>query len=99
MAPIIQALDELALLEMPLEGNGWQQWRARIWNQMVRHLHCYPGLAPLEQWMWRSQKEERCIECGAPGTVEQKSVIVAAVDHYYLCTACDTFYRNKHDDH
>ena len=70
-----------ALQHMEVSGNDWEQWRARIWNQMADGFRAYPGLAPLEQWMRRSKKEKRCIECGELGTVKQESVIVASVDH------------------
>jgi hypothetical protein len=86
---------ERELLHMPVEGNEWEQWRAKIWNQMSDRFG-YPGLAPLEQWMRRSRKEKRCIECGETGGVRQESIIVAAVDHYWLCVECDRWLREKH---
>ena len=85
-----------ALQHMEVSGTDWQQWRARIWNQIADTCHGYPGLDPLEQWMRRSKKGKCCIECGEPGTVKQDSVIVAAVDHYYLCQPCDEYYKEKH---
>lgn len=88
--------DEGVLGLMPVEGNEWEQWKARIWNSMTRHLLSFPGLAPLEQWMRRSYKEKRCLECGDPGTVQHFSVIVACVDSYLLCQPCDNYYREKH---
>jgi hypothetical protein len=83
------------LQHMPVAGNDWEQWRARIWNQIADGFQGHPGLAPLEQWMRRSHKEKRCIECGDPGTIQQDSIIVASVDSYFLCQPCDTYYREK----
>ncbi len=80
---------------MPIEGNDWQQWRARIWNQIADAFGTYPGLAPLEQWMLRSKRERRCVDCGEPGSVWEQSVIVASVRHYWLCAGCDRYYREK----
>jgi len=73
---------------MIAEGNAWEQWKMRLWNQMVREFHTYPGLAPLEQWMRRSHKERRCLNCGEPGTNEVKSLLIACVRSYWLCAAC-----------
>ena len=77
-------------------GNVWEQCRTRSWNLTGEGFRAYPGPAPLEQWMRRSKKEKRCIECGELGTVKQESVIVASVDHYYLCEPCDTYFKEKH---
>ncbi|KKL47774.1 hypothetical protein LCGC14_2332150 [marine sediment metagenome] len=80
--------------EMPVTGNQWEQWRARIWNAIAARVG-YPGLAPLEQWMLRSRKEKRCIQCGNPGTVQQESVLIASVDHYFMCGPCDAYHRER----
>ena len=69
-------------------ASDWQRWKENIWDQMVRHFHCYPGLAPLEQWILRSNREKRCVECGEPGTVRQESVLIKVVDHYWMCAEC-----------
>ena len=79
----------------PLTGNEWQQWCQRMWNQIARGG--YPGLAPLEQYMRRSLKEKRCIDCGEPGTVYQESVIVPAVAGYYFCPDCAHYWEHKYD--
>ena len=76
------------LYHMDVDGNDWEQWRARIWNQLASGLRGYPGLAPLEQWMLRSAKERRCVQCGEPGEVEEDSVLVASVRRYWLCGSC-----------
>lgn len=83
-----------ALFYQPVEGNDWEQWRARMWNQMVDQFG-YPGLAPLEQYMKRSHRERRCVECGEPGTVNQVSVIIPAVADYWMCDACDTYWKER----
>jgi len=70
------------------EGNEWEQWKMRVWNQMARHFGHHPGLAPLEQWMRRSRKERRCIICGEPGVKEVKSVLIACVPSYWTCAEC-----------
>lgn len=85
---------EAALNYMPIEGNDWERWRAIIWNSMALRFG-YPGLAPLEQWMRRSKREKRCLECGAAGTIQEESVIVKAVSHYWMCAECGTYWRNK----
>lgn len=74
--------------ESMITGNEWKRWRMRIWNQMAVGLGGYPGLAPLEQWMRRSHKERRCVECGDPGEAEQESVLVLSVRSYWLCADC-----------
>jgi hypothetical protein len=74
--------------------DDWQAWKDRIWESMEARFG-YPGLAPLEQYMIRSRKEKRCIECGDPGTVEQKSVLVASVDRYWMCVECDEWWEKK----
>lgn len=81
-------LDQIALLFMEVDGNEWQQWKARVWNQIAASIQGHPGLAPLEQWMRRSAKEKRCIECGKPGQVREESIIVACVSHYWMCDEC-----------
>lgn len=73
----------------------WQTWREGIWNVMVERFNGHPGLAPLEQYMLRSRKEKRCVDCGELGTVEHKSVIVPSVSHYYMCAECDDYYNEK----
>ena len=80
----------------PIEGNEWEQWRARIFNQMI-HQFGNPGLAPLEQFMLRSRKEKRCIECGEPGEVSYKSVIIASVGIYWMCLPCAASWETKYD--
>lgn len=80
---------------MPVEGNAWEQWKARVWNQMAERFNAYPGLAPLEQWTWRSFKEKRCIECGDPGTERQQSHLIKVVDHYWMCAECADYWRRK----
>lgn len=80
---------------MEVSGNEWHQWRAQMWNQMADGLGGYPGLAPLEQWMLRSAKEKRCVECGEPGEVEQTSAIVASVKTYWLCASCERYFEEK----
>jgi hypothetical protein len=72
----------------------WAEWREAIWDSMERRFG-YPGLAPLEQYMLRSRKERRCVECGAPGTVEHRSHIVASVDTYWMCAGCDAYWKAK----
>ena len=85
---------EATLNYMPVEGNDWEQWRARIWNQIAQMVG-YPGLAPLEQWMRRSRAEKRCIECGAAGTIKHESIIVKAVNLYWMCDECDAYWQAK----
>ena len=80
--------------EMPVTGNEWEQWRAHIWNTIAARVG-YPGLAPLEQWMLRSRKERRCIQCGEAGTVPHDSKLVASVDHYFMCGPCDAYHRER----
>lgn len=72
----------------------WRQWREAIWNLMEKHLG-YPGLGPLEQYMLRSKREKRCIDCGKPGTMYQQSVLIKCVDHYWMCDDCDAYWRQK----
>lgn len=79
------------LHHMTVDGNEWQQWKARIWNQIADMMQGPPGLAPLEQWMRRSAKEKRCVDCGAPGTVKEESVLIKAVSHYYHCDDCAAY--------
>lgn len=83
----------MSLYQMPVEGNEWEQWKARIWNAMSARF--YPGLAALEQYMLRSQEEKRCVECGEAGTAKQESVLIKSVSHYYFCDDCDAYWRNK----
>ena len=76
------------LYHMEVSGNEWEQWRARVWNQLASGLRGYPGLAPVEQWMLRSRKERRCVQCGEPGAEEQDSMLIASVRSYWLCAEC-----------
>lgn len=84
----------LEALAMPVEGNDWEQWKARVWNALVARFG-YPGLAPLEQWIVRSYKERRCVECGAPGTHQHESVLVKVVPHYWMCDDCHKYWEEK----
>jgi hypothetical protein len=72
----------------------WYTWKDRIWTSMEARFG-YPGLAPLEQYMLRSAKEQRCVECGDPGTQQQASVLVASVKHYWMCDDCDTYWKSR----
>lgn len=78
----------------PVKGNEWEQWKARMWNTLVDQFG-YPGFTALEQYMRRSKREQRCIECGAPGTVKHTSYIVAAVPHYWMCQSCHDYWETK----
>jgi len=78
-------------------SSDWQAWKENIWDQMARQFHCHPGLAPLEQHMKRSKAEKRCIECGEPGTVQQPSVLIKSVSHYYFCQECADYWEHKND--
>lgn len=84
------------LNHMEVDGNDWQQWKARIWNSMADRFG-YPGLAPLEQWMLRSQKEKRCINCGDPTTASTESVLIKSVRLYYHCPKCQALYDNDRE--
>jgi len=80
------------------DANDWEQWKMRLWNQMVRNFGRHPGLAPLEQYMLRSAAEHRCIECGDVGSVRVESgglICVARVTHYFMCQDCDRYWKEK----
>ena len=72
----------------------WSEWKAAIWTSMERDFG-YPGLAPLEQYMHRSKKEKRCVECGEPGTERHTSHIVASVPFFWMCPECHTYWETK----
>lgn len=86
--------DGRVVVYQSVEGNDWEQWKARMFNQMVDQFGS-PGFAPLEQYTLRSKKEKRCIECGAAGTVQQKSILIKCVSHYWMCDSCDDYWRHK----
>ena len=75
------------------EGNEWQRWKIRMYNQMARQFD-HPGLAPLEQYMKRSQREKRCIDCGDPCGPDRfmESVLIKSVKGYYGCAECEKLY-------
>ena len=75
------------------EGNDWERWKIRMYNQMARQF-THPGLAPLEQYMIRSQREKRCIDCGDPCSPDRfmDSVLVKSVKGYYHCAECEALY-------
>ena len=75
-----------------LRRDEWADWRGRIWDSMEARFG-YPGLAPLEQYMLRSRKERRCVECGDPGTARQESILIKSVSHYFMCADCDQHYN------
>ena len=77
-----------SLYHMEVSGNDWEQWRATMWNTIADGMQGHPRLAPLEQWMLRSRKEQRCVQCGTPTDNKQDSIIVASVSHYYICGEC-----------
>ena len=54
-----------------------------------------PGLIVLEQRMRRSYRQRECIDCGAPATVWQKSVLVACVPEYGHCADCAAWWKAK----
>lgn len=72
----------------------WSEWKDAVWTSMEQRFG-YPGLAPLEQYMIRSKKERRCVECGDLGTVQHGSMIVKSVSHYFMCADCDLYWKNK----
>ena len=81
--------------------NDWERWKAETWNALTRGLEGYPGLAPLEQYMLRSQRERRCIDCGAPGTVpveRTEASLVKTVAVYYHCDGCAAYWAEKYAD-
>lgn len=86
---------DAVLNHMPVEGNDWEQWKARVWNVMADRFG-HPGLAPLEQWTWRSNRERRCIDCGEPGTVRQESGLIKVVSHYWFCDGCAQYWASKY---
>jgi hypothetical protein len=53
------------------------------------------GMACTEQYLWRSGKERRCVECGDPGTVQFKSELIASVASYWLWAECNAWYEHK----
>lgn len=68
-----------------------------MWNQLEAQ-YGYPGLAALEQYMWRSHKETRCVECGDPGTAKQERSrvsLVQSIPFYWMCGDCAEYWRNK----
>ncbi len=68
-------------------ANEWETWKMQLWNTMAQYF--YPGLAALEQYMLRSNREKRCVDCGESEPTERtvKSGLVKSIDRYYLCTA------------
>ena len=74
--------------------NDWQQWKDKIWDSMTA-AYGYCGLAILEQYTVRSNKEGRCIECGAKGTHKQKSHLIRSVDHYWFCDECAAYWEKR----
>lgn len=75
----------------------WYAWKTAIWDSMAARFG-YPGLAPLEQYMLRSQKEQRCVECGLPGTQPQgRSAysLVQAVKCYWFCDECAAYWAQR----
>ena len=79
-----------AIQQVPT-GNSWVRWKIKIDNQMTRQF-THPGLAPLEQFMIRSQREKRCIDCGEPSTDFQESILIKSVKGYYHCPDCQALY-------
>lgn len=53
------------------------------------------GLAVLEQLMGRSASEQRCVECGAPGTVERRGALVPSVPRYFMCGECAAYWDER----
>lgn len=82
---------------MPVEGTEWEQWKARIWNQLYLMLQGNPGLSALEQWTRRSAKEKRCVECGehTDNKIEGGGLI-KSVAFYFMCPECVSYYERKH---
>lgn len=80
---------------MTAQQTAWAEYRENLWNQMEARMG-YPGLAHMEQLVWRSSREKVCAECGGPGEREQPSTLIKSVKRYYLCGECDDYYRAKH---
>jgi hypothetical protein len=72
----------------------WQRWADKLWDAMEARFG-YPGLAHLEQKMFRSAKEHRCCNCGDAGDIPQTSHLIASVKVYYFCPACDAYWKGK----
>ena len=72
----------------------WAEWKDAIWNQMADRFG-HPGLAPLEQYMIRSEREKRCVDCGEPGTISKASVIIPRVKTYWMCDDCNAYWEAK----
>lgn len=76
----------------------WREWKDKIHDSMQAHLGFRPGLAVLEQHMIRSEVEQRCIECGEPGTVAQERTehsLVKSVARYWFCQSCADYWAAK----
>lgn len=93
------------------KDDNWQEWKDRIWEIMHRGLcdvvpwhpplilvapnFSNAGMACLEQYMFRSKNEQRCIECGVAGVHKQKSVLIQVVDVYWFCDDCNQYWEGK----
>jgi hypothetical protein len=76
----------------------WREWKTRIHESMQEHLGFRPGLAVLEQHLIRSAAEQRCVDCGAPGTVPQDRTphsLVKSVQRYWFCQSCSDYWAAK----
>lgn len=87
----------LTIYANPDSESEWESWKQRVWNAVTIRCGAHPGLVPLEQYMLRSHKEKRCIECGEPGTVQQRSALILSVAGYYFCADCAYFWEHKDD--
>jgi hypothetical protein len=47
------------------------------------------ALCELEQRQLESRDRQQCIDCGEPGTIPQRSSLIASVHYYYRCDYCN----------
>ena len=81
------------IVQQTEEGNDWQRWKIRMYNQLARQFE-RPQLSALEQYMKRSFKEKRCIDCGDSCGPDHfmESILIKSVQGYYSCPECMASY-------
>lgn len=81
----------------PPDTDEWAAWSQRVWDTLAARFD-RPHMAYLEQRMMRSQREQRCVQCGDAGTVREDSgphSLIHSVSHYWLCADCDAYYNER----
>lgn len=73
----------------------WHEWKDALYERCYSRFPKDGGMVAQEQLTLRSNHEKRCIDCGAPGSIQKVSVLIKSVPCYYFCDGCEAYWGEK----